>query len=321
MAFVVTAVIAAFEVGATAAVILTAVTEVGLACTVVGAVTGNKDLMKVGSVLGIVGGVGSLVNAGISSLAEGAAVDAATTAAGSAANDGLATAATNSVADATTDSLTNSLAETAPVNFGDIANAGNAPSVSGAANLSDSASSLATPMPTTPYGMSSSNALTDAGSAESLNGVDANGLSPNYANAPSAPALADGTNNASNVVNNVQNTGSQFGTPGSDGVGGTYDQNGNLIPNANHGVEAGTGATGGIVDSLKSGVDATSKWFKGLQPLAQSEILKSLMAVPGGIQQQKAAAARLALDQQRVNQTSYGSSVPKYGIIASNQKG
>jgi hypothetical protein len=38
--------------------VLTAVAEVGTALTVVGAVTGNKDMMKVGGVMGLVGGVG-----------------------------------------------------------------------------------------------------------------------------------------------------------------------------------------------------------------------------------------------------------------------
>jgi hypothetical protein len=44
--------------------------------TVVGAVTGNKDLMKIGGVMGLVGGIGGLV-AGAGDVAAGAAADAA----------------------------------------------------------------------------------------------------------------------------------------------------------------------------------------------------------------------------------------------------
>lgn len=65
MAWVVTAVVAAFEVGATAAVIFTAVSEVGMAMSVVGAVTGNKDLMKIGGVLGLAGGIGGAAAGGM----------------------------------------------------------------------------------------------------------------------------------------------------------------------------------------------------------------------------------------------------------------
>jgi len=45
------------------------------------------------------------------------------------------------------------------------------------------------------------------------------------------------------------------------------------------------------------------------------------MAIPGGIQAQKNKAAELALAQQRTNQTSYGSQVPTFGILAKAQKG
>lgn len=59
MAFVVTAVATAVELG-TFAAIATAVSEVGIAMSVVGTVTGNKELTKWGGYLGIAGGVGSL---------------------------------------------------------------------------------------------------------------------------------------------------------------------------------------------------------------------------------------------------------------------
>lgn len=50
----------------TAGLVLGAIAEVGLAMSVVGAVTGNKGLTKLGGVLGLVGGIGGLVNGAVS---------------------------------------------------------------------------------------------------------------------------------------------------------------------------------------------------------------------------------------------------------------
>jgi len=72
MAWVVTAVVAAVEVGATAAVIFTAVAEVGIALQVVGTVTKSKELVKIGGIMGAVGAVGGLASAGFSALSAGA---------------------------------------------------------------------------------------------------------------------------------------------------------------------------------------------------------------------------------------------------------
>jgi hypothetical protein len=86
MAWVVSAVIAAVEIGS-AALIATAVMEVGIAMTVVGTVTKSKELTKIGGVLSMAGGVASLAigaagalggaaAAGEAGVAEGAAVGA-----------------------------------------------------------------------------------------------------------------------------------------------------------------------------------------------------------------------------------------------------
>lgn len=70
--------IAALVAGAevTAAVVLAAVTEVGVALTVVGAVTGNKDLMKIGGVMSLVGGIGGMVAGATGAGAAGALSEA-----------------------------------------------------------------------------------------------------------------------------------------------------------------------------------------------------------------------------------------------------
>lgn len=46
---------------ATASLVLAAVVEVGVTLSVVGVVTGNKDLMKIGGVMSLVGGIGGMV--------------------------------------------------------------------------------------------------------------------------------------------------------------------------------------------------------------------------------------------------------------------
>ena len=57
-----------------------------------------------------------------------------------------------------------------------------------------------------------------------------------------------------------------------------------------------------------------SQW-NSLGDMSKAMILKSVMAIPGGIQAQANKAKELAMMQQRVNQTSYGSQVPSFGLI------
>ena len=56
-------------------------------------------------------------------------------------------------------------------------------------------------------------------------------------------------------------------------------------------------------------------WWRGLGDMSKAMILKSAMAIPGGIQAQANKAKELAMMQQRINQTSYGSQVPTFGLI------
>ena len=104
MAWVVTAVTTAIEVGTVAAV-ATAVAEVGLAMTVVGTVTKSKELISVGKVLSVAGGVVSL-GANLANLATTGATEA-----GKDALAGSAGGATNTALDeATKTALTNQAA-------------------------------------------------------------------------------------------------------------------------------------------------------------------------------------------------------------------
>jgi hypothetical protein len=92
MAFTaVAAIISGAEV--TTALVLSAAAEIGTAMTVVGAVTGNKELMKIGGAVALVGGVGGLINGAISGAA--GAAGAAEGAAGAETLDSMAQTASD----------------------------------------------------------------------------------------------------------------------------------------------------------------------------------------------------------------------------------
>lgn len=125
MAWVVTAVTAAFEIG-TVAAIATAVAEVGIAMTVVGTVTKSKELLSVGKVLSVAGGVtaiganlANLATTGLSEGAAGAAAGVGESGAGNALADASGQALTNQAVDAGTNAVTDKvvgagLADVAP---------------------------------------------------------------------------------------------------------------------------------------------------------------------------------------------------------------
>jgi hypothetical protein len=96
MAFTgIAALVGAASTGAavTATMVLAAVTEVGMALSLVGGITGNKKLLKIGGALSLIGGVGGLV-AGATSGVAGAA--------GSAVEGGVEGALASASADAAT---------------------------------------------------------------------------------------------------------------------------------------------------------------------------------------------------------------------------
>jgi hypothetical protein len=91
MAFTAVGALVSGSAAVTAGTILAAVAEVGLALSVVGGITGNKTLSKIGGVMSLVGGVGGMLAGGLSSGGASAAsgladagADAATSAAWSA---------------------------------------------------------------------------------------------------------------------------------------------------------------------------------------------------------------------------------------------
>ncbi len=84
MAFTSIAALAAGE-AVSATLVLGAMAEIGTAMTIVGGVTGSKELMKIGGTMAMVGGVGGMVNGAIGSAASTAVDGVATTVADEAA--------------------------------------------------------------------------------------------------------------------------------------------------------------------------------------------------------------------------------------------
>ncbi len=105
-------------VGAIAAV----ATVAGLAMTVVGALTGNSDLMKIGGIVGLAGGVTSLATGVIgaatsaaSTSLSSAATPAANMSAPAGASGGISAGATNAAANAITPAFSSGVSVAAPV--------------------------------------------------------------------------------------------------------------------------------------------------------------------------------------------------------------
>lgn len=276
MSFVVTAVAAALVEGATAAVILTAIAEVGVAMTVVGTVTKSKELTQLGGAMSLVGGVGGIVNG----LATGALGTGAAAAGGGAADAALgATAAQGAEA-------------------GWASMAGDAVSGINAAGIApiafDGASAAASGIAGSAPGFAAGNSLTSflgtpaASSASGVPGIvpDASGA---VATDTSSPFLND------------------YGLP----TGGATDKA--LGVTGPMGVQdLATPGGSDLMGQMKSKLGGA---WDSLGPQGKAELLKSVLAMPGGIQNQKNVEAGLAIQQQKVNQTSFGSQVPTFGII------
>lgn len=303
MAWVVTAVAAAFEVGATAAVIMTAVSEVGMAMTVVGGLTGNKDLMKVGGVLGIAGGIGGAAAGGLFGDTVAGAVNGSI---GSGATN-LAGDTLKAALDGTTDFGANSASGALDLSS---LGSGESGTLDAALNSGGNLSSPTLAAATDATGASSPSGFLDGagGTNQIADPSQALGTTPTpgAAVAPTtgAPPPATVSTGAPASVSDGSLTSSASYDPSTATRLSDFQPGGkNYVQN-------------GLFDSAK-------QWMSGLPPQAQAEILKAAMAVPGGIQAQTNKAQELAIQQQRVNQTGFGSSVTNYygpGIIANAQK-
>ena len=244
MAIVVSAVTAALVEGATLAVIATAVSEVGIALSVVGAITGNKDLMKIGGFLGLAGGIGSLASAGMDALGT-SAVSAAVDETGA---ETARLAAGEATASASESGRSNSASQDAV-----------ASSVDGPTNAALAADSAA---PAMPPPMASPAPVVTAPTVDALPGAP-----PGSYAAPQTPAAQDigavdtanGSTGAADPYANetaklAQQNSIGGGTPGAPPAGSTFDSIKNWYNSQKPEVQAAI---------LKGGASAVGGLFQG----------------------------------------------------------
>jgi hypothetical protein len=255
----------------------TAIADTGLALTVVGAVTGSKDLMKAGSILGMAGGIAGIANnpfgaAGAAGVDGAAASGASDVTAGTLADEGLA-AQGNSV---------NALDQGA--NYDGLAKLDSSPDLSSVSGAPSSSQPLDSTAITTQTGKT-------IGGNPTLTGAGGN-VDPATGMAGSGPGLPSTPPAAAPVA--------------SDAVQG----------NSVNALDQGVNYDGGIINGTRASsiIDGIKDVWGGLSKDAQATILRAALSVPGGIQAQKNKARELALQEARVKQTSYGSAVPSFSL-------
>lgn len=296
----------------------TAAVETGLALSVIGLATGSKDLMKAGSVLGVVGGgVGLAAGAGMfgEAIAAGAAESGWGVGASAATNAAETGAVTSPVAGGTAVGTPLEAAGTGITESGALAGSADAltglqsaptalqtgEALGGEASLYGAGGNV---NPVTGQVMGGATDIS-AGAGSGLPSADASAIygDAGYGStAAAAPSPAAMTYSANPVPPGGDPTGGQIGT------GMSSADQGALYSNAGYG--SSTQQT--LMEKLSSELGA--KW-NSLGDMSKAMILKSAMAIPGGIQAQANKAKELAIMQQRVTQTSYGSAVPRFGII------
>lgn len=275
----------------TAAVVLAAVTEVGMIMTVVGAATGSEDLMKLGGILGIVGGVGGAINGAMSGAAGAGAPAGAMTEAADAANaanaaDGFGTMGIDGGALGAADTGA-ALAHGEVAGSNVIQQVGSAPAETAATNYGVPASNTPAPLDTN--------------------------LAQNAATAPAERGIIG------QPAQNIAETGVNVASPSAPGA--TLDNSmllngdGARINNASAYTPAGQSAALGGSQPSGGFFDKVSGLWKSMDGRTQSTLIGTAASMFSGAQQQSNIDKKLALERDRVNQTSYGSAVPRFSII------
>lgn len=281
MAVFVSAGIAAIgaAVGAVATIgaVATLVAETGIALQVVGAVTHNQKISKIGSYMSIAGGVTSLVSAGIGALGSAAVEGAAEGAAGDAVGG-----AAGSIEGAATDAVA-----------GDIGNIGGLAG-SGSADMSS---------------LMGTNGITGSGTGflssapGGLNGLAADGGAiPGY----TAPAINAGTDAALNGTSssiNASNAGMQgFKDPGA--TGNSYTPSSSASSSFNN-------PDGSVKPPANTSSSAVSGWFNSLDQKTKSQLLQTGGGMVSGLFQGWTEEQKLAFQKEQANlaQQHYATSV------------
>lgn len=293
MAAVVTAVAVAFEVG-TIAAIATAVADVGLTMTLVGMVTGSKDLTSLGGTLALAGGVAGLANA-----AFGEAVPAVI-------ENGIESGS-SVLKDATTE-LADSTAASTSTNV-------------------DAALNGATSTPVT----SGTDTMTNLGQAPgAYAGPNGGGAGPTGGNMPD-PTL-NATPAASTFTPADATNGNVAGAPSANPSGTNPGQTPGASAGGPNG--AGFGPTSGntpldVQAQVKQALSGNSSWtqqakdwFNKQDGQTKAMLIKEIASIPGGIQSQDNKDREFDLAQQRINQTTAintNKGVASWGIVNSKR--
>ena len=284
MAWVCTAVAAAVELG-TAAAICVAITDVGLALTVVGAVTGNKECLKIGGMMSLAGGVGSLAVGAVGMFGEVASEAVVKDVATSTATDLATTATTDATQQLATDTLANTATDTAL----------SAPG----STLTDAATGQAATF-------QAPGALAAPGAPGLGGGIP---VDPNA-------AVTD------SLIQKAPGSALQAPTAGDGMLGGATDPTGAMIGDGS--ATAGQQAMDALRNKQPM-TGQLKDWFDSQSPATKDTLLKSALSIPGGIQNQMNADRNAGMRQQEIDnakaaQTNKG--VPTWGTgIINRAKG
>ncbi len=307
MSFVVSAVVAVEGAIAvtTVASVLSAVAAVGAAMTVVGTVTKSKELVSTGKVLGLVGGIGSLANGVLTGLtataaeagvAEGASAGAYSDVAGeqfaqSVGQDAAGSSFSNAASAAANGGASGFT--TTPIDMG--------PNGSPTGGIIGGAQA---PVPTGVVSGAPDLSAAPSDGMTKLAVPDAQ-VDTSAGAATGQPAMADPM--SAGDVSNLANTNLPTTASGIEDLAQTY------------------GTDQGTFDGIKAKV---GKAWDSMSPQMKMELVKSALAIPGGIQTQKNSERNLDIAQQNANtnaqnvtQHSYGNQVPTFGIINRAMKG
>ena len=275
--------------GAMAATVFAAVTEIGIASTVVGAITGNKNLMKVGAVLGAVGGLGGLAASALGGAAEGAVLGAG--------EDVLSAGAVNG-ADAMSDAFVASGAEGA---------GGFQSAISDVVNNGASAYNEILPETSSP---TADTTLTGDSAADKI-------VDPAAEVKPETPETITTQSNTGQPAPDTSMTVQNNSTNALDG----QTDLGKVDPITGQ-EQASTPTSGDLSRSDRlaalSAPQTADSYFKNFMDFIKQnkEVSNGIMQLGGGLLkgmgESSLADKKMAIEQQKVNQSSYGNQVAMY---------
>ena len=134
-----------------------------------------------------------------------------------------------------------------------------------------------------------------------------------------APADLGANGISANTAAPTINTDYSAQSAGFDNSGFKASDNGYMSGNAqaSNNIYPGAPGSDNILTSLKNKFGAA---WDGMSQGTKDNLIKAAMSIPGGIQDQKNKDRMMDMQQQQIDQRSYGSAIPSYGILASARK-